>query len=149
MTGSALERELVRLLDAHGYATMRAPSSGSATDRPLPDMIAARSPLDTGGQQELLAIEAKANSEKHIYVPVSEVADLLEFADAGGFVAYLAARWKQDHDAGWSDGCTSWYLCRPQDCHRTEKSYRLTRPDDPDEWGGIVFSPDDTSDNND
>ena len=38
--GSRRERELVNKLDEDGYAVMRAPASGAATERELPDVLA-------------------------------------------------------------------------------------------------------------
>lgn len=53
--GEHRERELVNRLDAIGFAVMRAPASGSATDRELPDALA-------GDGENFYAIEAKSSA---------------------------------------------------------------------------------------
>lgn len=69
--GERRERELVNRLDAAGFAVMRAPASGSATERALPDVLA-------GNGTAFYAIEAKSSSGDPIYVDSAEV-DALEF----------------------------------------------------------------------
>jgi Holliday junction resolvase len=59
--GSRRERELVNQLDETGFAVMRAPASGSATERELPDVLA-------GDNGYFLAIEAKSSSGDPIYL---------------------------------------------------------------------------------
>lgn len=64
--GERRERELVNLLDECGFAVMRAPASGSPTDRELPDGIA-------GNGERFSAIEAKSSSGNPIYLDAEEV----------------------------------------------------------------------------
>lgn len=71
--GERRERELVNLLDGVGFAVMRAPASGSATDRELPDVLA-------GNGESFYAIEAKASNGNPIYLDEAEVDALRFFA---------------------------------------------------------------------
>lgn len=148
MTGSSYEREIVNRLTDHGFAVMRAPSSGSSTTRDLPDLTACRACSDvltvdaglptpndsdratpaSGPSTTMWAIEAKANSQRHIYVDDAEILALNRFANAGGYTAFIAARWKRDQSFGWNS--TAWYLIRPDQCYVTDGgAYRVTRPD--------------------
>lgn len=136
MTGSSYERELVGRLERARFAVMRAPSSGSATERELPDIRAIR---DGYNEPYSWAIEAKANSRPLIYLDATEIDKLRTFAALGGHEVLLAGRWKQDHDTGWNQhndafDAKAWYLYHPDDVHRTGENgdggnYRLKRPD--------------------
>lgn len=107
--GDRRERELVNRLEAAGFAPMRAPASGSATERELPDIIC-------GNGTYGYAIEAKSSSGDPIYIDGEEVDDLRYFAEMLGLEARLAARF--DHE--------SWWFLTPSDCHRTESgNYRI------------------------
>ena len=59
--GDRRERELVNRLDEAGVAVMRAPASGSATDRELPDGLA-------GDGGTCYAIQGKSTSGRPIYL---------------------------------------------------------------------------------
>lgn len=107
--GDRRERELVNKLDEDGWAVMRAPSSGSATKRDLPDLLA------SNGDQ-VLAIEAKASSGDPIYIDREEVVSLEEFASTFGADARLAVRFDYD----------DWYLLRVTDLYTTDEgNYRV------------------------
>ncbi|MFB6087942.1 MAG: Holliday junction resolvase Hjc, partial [Haloarculaceae archaeon] len=71
--GDRRERELVNALDDAGFAVMRAPASGSATERELPDVLA-------GDDGDFFAIEAKSSAGDPIYLDGEEVEALLFFA---------------------------------------------------------------------
>jgi len=134
MTGPRYERELTNRLDRAGYAAVRAPTSGSATDRDLPDVLAGRPkgvPVlgewrereypDAGENDyieevfsDALAIEAKSGQATTLYVAPEEVAALERFADAFGARALLAARFTTQGSP------TAWFLCPPENCRRTE-----------------------------
>ena len=142
MTGR-YERELVALLEDYGFAVIRTPTSGSATSRPLPDLTAARSPLDHGAQ-DLWALEAKTRSDRNCYLGPEEVENLLSFADTGGYTAFIACRWKSA--PGWKDHCKTWFLKHPLECERTDSgNYKLTRPATPRDWQGYVLDPDEAT----
>ncbi len=74
--GDRRERELVNELE-EGFAVMRAPASGAATDRELPDVLA-------GDGEVFYAIEAKSSSGKPIYLSGEEVEALIYFAQNFG-----------------------------------------------------------------
>ncbi|MGM0604041.1 MAG: Holliday junction resolvase Hjc [Halobacteriota archaeon] len=100
--GDRRERELVNELDAHGFAVMRAPASGSATDRDLPDVLA-------GDGERFYAIEAKASSGRPIYLEESEIDSLCFFAESFGATALVAVRFDRE----------AWYFFEPDDLYRT------------------------------
>lgn len=103
--GSQSERALVNLLDAGGFATMRAPASGAATERELPDVIA-------GNGDEFIVFEAKAFSGKRTYLDGEEVSDLRFFAEKFGAKAAIAARPDivNGDPAYGNDDMSGWYL---------------------------------------
>jgi len=105
MTGSDRERELARILDTQGYKVIRAPSSGSATTRALPDLFFAKN-------GEKTAIELKYTGEDRAYYTKEEVDALKEFAAAFNAYTRLVARFKQD---------TTWYSIDPRKAGRTEQ----------------------------
>lgn len=105
MNGQNYERKLARLLDQYGYHVIRAPASGSATQRDLPDLGFAKM-----GEQPVF-IELKCTSQNVAYYSDEEVTALREFAAAFNGQACLCARFKGD---------TWYYLCDPTDARRTD-----------------------------
>ena len=124
MGGDRYERELVNSLDACGYVAMRAPSSGSATERELPDVLAMRpvpqvldvdgGGIETVGATEALAIELKTTSSTTAYADESEVAALEQFAREAGARPLVAGRFKR---TGYD---RVHYLVPPERCRRTQ-----------------------------
>lgn len=109
--GDRRERELVNDLDEDGYAVMRAPASGSATERDLPDVLA-------GDGERFYAIEAKSSSGDPIYLSGEEVEALLFFAQNFGAKARIAVRFDRE----------DWYLFHPGDLYTTDAgSYRVKK----------------------
>ena len=107
--GDRRERELVNLLDKIGFEVMRAPSSGSATDRNLPDVLA-------GDGEWFYAIECKSSSGQPIYLDDDEVASLEAFATAFGAEPLIGVRFDYD----------DWAFLPPRECYRTESgNYRI------------------------
>jgi Holliday junction resolvase len=96
--GDRRERELVNALDEAGFAVMRAPASGSATERDLPDVLA-------GDGEEFYAIEAKSSSGQPIYLDGEEVEALLFFARNFGANPRLGVRFDRE----------DWYFFHPGD----------------------------------
>jgi len=109
--GDRRERELVNRLDGAGFAVMRAPASGSATDRELPDVLA-------GDGDVFYAIEAKSSSGQPIYLSGEEVEALIYFARNFGAKARVAVRFDRE----------SWYFFHPGDLHVTDGgNYRVKK----------------------
>jgi len=109
--GSRRERELVNKLDDHGFAVMKAPASGSATERDLPDVLA-------GNGEDFYAFEAKASSGKPIYLDQEEVKSLCYFSKAFGAKPRIAVRFDRE----------DWYFFDPEDCYRTDGgNYRVKK----------------------
>ena len=109
--GDRRERELVNRLDEAGFAVMRAPASGSATDRELPDVLA-------GNGETFYAIEAKSSSGRPIYLSGEEVEALIYFARNFGAKARIAVRFDRE----------AWYFFHPGDLHTTDGgNYRVKK----------------------
>ena len=84
-TGSREERELVRMLWDANCAAMRAPASGGATKKPLPDVIA-------GNGSIYLAIEVKSSSLERIYIDSEKIDGLKEFSQIFGAQPYIGVK---------------------------------------------------------
>jgi holliday junction resolvase Hjr len=109
--GDRRERELVNLLDEAGFAVMRAPASGSATTRELPDVLA-------GDGETFYAIEAKASAGNPIYLTGEEVEALVYFARNFGAKARIAVRFDRE----------DWYFFHPGDLYITDGgNYRVKK----------------------
>lgn len=87
--GERRERELVNQLDEVGFAVMRAPASGSATDRELPDVLA-------GNGERFYAIEAKSSKGDPIYLDGEEVNALTYFAENFGATPRIGVRFDNE-----------------------------------------------------
>jgi len=109
--GDRRERELVNRLDESGFAVMRAPASGSATDRELPDVLA-------GDGERFYAIEAKSSSGNPIYLSGEEVEALVYFAQNFGAKARIGVRFDRE----------DWYFFHPGDLYTTDGgNYRVKK----------------------
>ncbi|MDL5363523.1 Holliday junction resolvase Hjc [Halalkalicoccus sp. NIPERK01] len=109
--GDRRERELVNLLDEAGFAVMRAPASGSATTRELPDVLA-------GNGETFYAIEAKSSAGDPIYLTGEEVEALVYFARNFGAKARVGVRFDRE----------DWYFFHPGDLYTTDGgNYRVKR----------------------
>jgi Holliday junction resolvase len=107
--GDRRERELVNKLDGAGFAVMRAPASGSATERDLPDVLA-------GDGEQFYAIEAKSSSGDPIYLDGGEVESLLYFSQNFGARARVGVRFDRE----------DWYFFHPGDLYVTDGgNYRV------------------------
>jgi Holliday junction resolvase len=100
--GDRRERELVNRLDEAGFAVMRAPASGSSTDRELPDVLA-------GDGERFYAIEAKSSSGDPIYLDAEEVEALVYFAQNFGAKARIGVRFDRE----------DWAFFHPADLYTT------------------------------
>ncbi|WP_254536639.1 Holliday junction resolvase Hjc [Halomarina litorea] len=109
--GDRMERELVNELDARGFAVMRAPASGSSTDRELPDVLA-------GNGEVFYAIEAKASSGRPIYLTGEEVEALVYFSQNFGAKPRIGVRFDREE----------WYFFHPADLYVTDGgNYRVKK----------------------
>ncbi|MCT9095097.1 Holliday junction resolvase Hjc [Haloarchaeobius sp. HME9146] len=109
--GDRMERELVNKLDEAGFAVMRAPASGSATERELPDVLA-------GNGDVFYAIEAKSSSGRPIYLDGEEIEALLFFAQNFGAKARVGVRFDRE----------DWYFFHPADLYVTDGgNYRVKK----------------------
>lgn len=108
-TGSVEERDLVNKLWAAGFAAMRAPASGGATKRPLPDVL--------GGNGKLyLAIEVKSTKQDHIYIDNEKITNLIEFSEIFGATPYVGAKFIRK----------PWRFIKLEDLHVTRSNnYRV------------------------
>ncbi|WP_129114258.1 Holliday junction resolvase Hjc [Halegenticoccus tardaugens] len=109
--GDRRERELVNLLDEAGFAVMRAPASGSATTRELPDVLA-------GDGEVFYAIEAKSSAGNPIYLTGEEIEALVYFSENFGAKPKVAVRFDRE----------DWYFFHPADLYRTDGgNYRVKK----------------------
>lgn len=100
--GARGENELIKELDERGFACLRAPSSGSTTQRELPDVLA-------GNGSVFYAFEAKRASGDCVYLDKEEIDDLEFFAQRFGAEAIVAVRF----DYG------DWFFVWKDDMHKT------------------------------
>lgn len=109
--GDRRERELVARLDEAGFAVMRAPASGSATERELPDVLA-------GNGEQFYAIEVKSSAGDPIYLTGEEVAALVYFAQNFGAKPRIGVRFDRE----------DWYFFHPGDLYQTSGgNYRVKK----------------------
>ena len=108
-TGTREERELVKMLWDADCAAMRAPASGGATKKPLPDVIA-------GNGSIYLAIEVKSTSLERIYINAEKIDGLNEFADLFGAKPYVGIKFLRK----------KWRFICPKNLYKTKNNnYRL------------------------
>ena len=107
--GSVEERDLVNKLWDAGFAAMRAPASGGATKRPLPDVLA-------GNGKIYLAIEVKSTRQDHIYIDNEKISNLQEFCNIFGATPYIGAKFIRK----------PWRFVKIEDLHITRsENYRV------------------------
>jgi Holliday junction resolvase len=109
--GDRRERELVNQLDDNGFAVMRAPASGSATERELPDVLA-------GNGEDFYAIEAKSSAGEPIYIDGEEIEALIFFAKNFGAKPCVGVRFDRE----------DWYFFHVDDLYQTDGgNYRVKK----------------------
>jgi Holliday junction resolvase len=109
--GSREERDLVRILWEKNFAAMRAPASGGATKKPLPDVLA-------GNGDIYLAIEVKTTTKDRIYIDSQKISGLCEFSDIFGAQPYVGIKFKYK----------KWLFLAPDDLIMTKsENYRLDK----------------------
>lgn len=121
--GTEVENDLIRAFYDDGWAPMRAPSSGSATSRELPDVLVSKNGYT-------LAIELKYSSKNNVYVEKEKVGGLLWVAKHYDADPLLVARWKHD---------TTFYAYRPAQLDVTDAGKYALRKSDRD--SGMVLPP--------
>lgn len=87
--GDRRERELVNELYDRGFMPIRAPASGSATERELPDVLA-------GNGDKSYAIEAKSAADGTVYINAREIDYLILFAEMFGARARIGIRYDRE-----------------------------------------------------
>jgi len=146
-SGSTKERELIHLLGDEGWAAMRAPASGSATERELPDILAGRpceaaeiASLHVYGQRggrpvsSTLAIEAKYRSSSLAYFDNDEIADLITFGEHFGAIPLIASRWH-----GRKQGTTEWFFQTAESVPQTRTKAKLDFEEVKENWHRIEW----------
>lgn len=109
--GDRRERELVTALDEAGFAVMRAPASGSATQRELPDVLA-------GDGETFYAIEAKSSAGDPVYLSGEEIEALVYFSRNFGAKPRVGVRFDREE----------WYFFHPGDLYATDGgNYRIKK----------------------
>ena len=109
--GASRERELVDMLWEEGFGVIRAPASGSATQRALPDILA-------GDGSTYVAVEAKASAKDVVYVDGDEIDALREFSERFGARMRVGVRFNNE----------DWYFFHPAALHVTDGgNYRVKR----------------------
>lgn len=109
--GGRTERELVNILDSNGFAVLRAPASGGASPRNLPDILA-------GNGGKFYAIEAKSSGNDRVYIDGREIEALTYFTIKFGALSRIGVRFNQE----------DWYFFHPNDLYITNGgNYRITK----------------------
>lgn len=128
--GARYERNLVNLLDEAGLGALRIPSSGSSTERDLPDILVGepvkdptRPELNGWGLSHLWFLELKSGGATTLYVDKREVEALERVASTWGGTPLLAARFTTQASP------THYYLVRPDDARETDTSFGLPEAD--------------------
>jgi Holliday junction resolvase len=120
--GDSNERELVNYFAENHWRVLRAPASGSATDRELPDVLA-------GFDGTFYIIEAKYSTTGVVYIDQEKVDGLKDFAVGFGGRPRLAARFPEEHgDPSYGEKWPGHYLLPPAECHQTDGgNYRIKK----------------------
>lgn len=141
MSEGTYERYLVNALTEAGRPALRAPTSGAATDRALPDVIAGTKYRGEGlsmGEppvSEVWAIELKTTKATTAYFKYDEVSDLSWFSNRFGARMYLAARFKRPGKR------SPYYLVRPSEARLTpQDNYGVPESDAEERANYLVYS---------
>lgn len=109
--GDRRERELVNKLDSRGFTVLRAPSSGSATKRDLPDVLVNYESIYYG-------IEAKSGADEPKYIDGSQVYSLYKFCSDFSAKPRIGVRFDRE----------DWYFLHPAVLYVTDGgNYRITK----------------------
>ena len=114
MRGAQEERELAKMLMEDGFATMRAPASGSKATYPLPDLVAGNSSTDLH-----YAFQVKTTKRRRIYIPKESIDQLVEFSQRFGCQPIVALKFKRTR--------RPWVFLRPNQLKSTpSRNYKIT-----------------------
>jgi len=83
--GYYYERQLVKAFWDAGFAVIRAPASGGATSRPIPDIVA-------GNGKYYYAIEVKTRRKLPVYIREDQINEVKEFSRRFGARAFVAVK---------------------------------------------------------
>lgn len=120
--GDRVERELVNWLDENGWAVLRAPASGSATERELPDVLA-------GNGDRFIATETKGSGEDKVYLDGEEIDALRYFAEKFGAEAHVSVKFDVDYDhPAYGEDRPGFYFIHVDDLYETDGgNYRVKK----------------------
>jgi Holliday junction resolvase len=118
MAGARIERQLVNTYTSLGWGALRVPTSGSATDRDLPDVLTGHPHPDATdvATSEAYAIEVKATSDTTAYAGRDELNALNRFANKFGAQPLIAAYFKQQGGSR-----ARYYLVPPGELRMTDQ----------------------------
>lgn len=122
--GDRREREIINFLDGNGWAVIRAPASGSATERELPDVL-------FGNGDVFIASEIKASSGDPIYLSGEEVEALDYFATSFGAQAKIGVKFdlSRDDEAWGNEDRPGFWFIDTDDLYETDGgNYRVKKP---------------------
>lgn len=138
--GDEKERNLVQDVDEAGLGVLRAPSSGSATGRDLPDLLVGYPIPDDGFAREgaldegyytaqVYGIEGKTSSGDPIYIPKEEVEALRRFCRRFGAHPKIGVRFNAEYgDPHYgNDEDNGWRFFDPEDLHDAGKNLRVKK----------------------
>lgn len=117
--GSRRERQLVLALHDLGWAAVRIPTSGSATDRDLPDVLALRDHPREPFDSMALAIEVKANKDQYASLDTDEVHALEAFASRAGPACLPVVATHPNHDR--------WHCWSSYEINERDAGYSITQ----------------------
>jgi Holliday junction resolvase len=120
--GDRRERQWVNWLVDNGWAVMRAPASGSATERELPDVLA-------GNGKRFIASEVKASGGDPIYIDGEELEDLIYFGSSFGAEPRIVVRFDlEPADPAYGADRPGFYVLHPNQLHETDGgNYRVKK----------------------
>ncbi|MFT7615205.1 MAG: Holliday junction resolvase [Candidatus Woesearchaeota archaeon] len=107
--GLALERELVHLLQDHGFSAVRVAASG-ATQTPSTDILA-------GNTRSVYSFECKSVKGNSRYISKSQIADFLVFSRKFGAQPFIAVRFSRK----------PWKFMLCEDLHETPGNFGFNR----------------------
>lgn len=140
MSDGRHERDLLAAFEDAGYAGMRAPSSGSATDRDLPDVLVGKRDHADRDLSRAYALELKTTSSTTAYADASEVDALERFAESFGARPRLVAKFKGRGTR------TRFWIVPPREARLTDEgNYGLPHSDIEDRATQVALPPTDAA----